>query len=191
MATKQLRYKATEIYKEEIEYLKKYDKDSKPAGWLLSPQATVDFIMGKKTKDIAISPKYIGDRRRIEIAVGTLASNRALLLVGVPGTGKSWIAENLAAAISGNVDHIVQGSSGMYEESLKYSWNYALLLAKGPTPEALVPSPILTAMKAGKIARIEELTRIPSEIQDALIMTLSISILFIEIVLKCFLLSNF
>ena len=38
---------------------------------------------------------------------------------------------------------------------------------------ALVPSPVMRAMRDGKIARVEELTRIPSDVQDALITILS------------------
>ena len=59
--------------------------------------------MGGKTKSGAeITPKYIGNRRLIETAVATLATDRALLLLGVPGTAKSWVSEHLAAAITGS-----------------------------------------------------------------------------------------
>ena len=119
-----------------------------------------------------IRPKYIGSRRLIEVAVATLATDRALLLLGVPGTAKSWVSEHLAAAISGNSTLLVQGTSGTPEEAIRYGWNYARLLAEGPTPAALVPSPVLTAMRQGSIVRIEELTRIPSDVQDALITVL-------------------
>jgi MoxR-like ATPase len=176
--TEQLRHNAEIAFREELDQLKKIDKDNyKPKGWELSPRAVVDYVMGRKDDDIEVSAKYIGDRRKIEVAVATLASNRALLLVGVPGTAKTWLAEHLTAAISGDSKHIVQGTSGMYEEALRYSWNYAELLAKGPSESALVPSPVLTAMQEGKIARIEELTRIPSDVQDSLIMILSEKIL--------------
>jgi MoxR-like ATPase len=174
MATsKQLRLAPEILYKNELSYLAKEDQGPKPEGWKLSPQAVVDYIMGKKEGKTLITPKYIGDRRKIEIAVATLASNRALLLLGVPGTAKTSLAEHLSAAISGDSSYVVQGTSGMYEEGLRYSWNYAELLAHGPSEKALVPSPILTAMQEGKIARIEELTRIPSDVQDALLMILS------------------
>ena len=56
---------------------------------------------------------------------------------------------------------------------MRYSWNYARLLAEGPTPQALVPSPVMRAMAEGKIARVEELTRLPSDVQDTLITILS------------------
>ena len=166
---KTLRQRAEIQFKSELQKLKKQDKGNCPPGWQLSPASVVHYIMG----DGEIKPKYIGDRSKIEMAVATLASGRALLLMGVPGTAKTVLAEHLSAAISGDSTHIVQGTSGMYEDALKYSWNYAELLARGPSETALVVSPILKAMQNGKIARIEELTRIPSDVQDALLMILS------------------
>ncbi len=87
-----------------------------------------------------ITPKYVGQRRLIEVAVATLATDRALLLLGVPGTAKSWVSEHLAAAISGDSTLLVQGTAGTSEESIRYGWNYARLLAEGPSAEALVPT---------------------------------------------------
>src|SRR5207244_3917932 len=63
------------------------------------------------------------------------------------------------------------------EEQIRYSWNYALLLAEGPSPKALVPSPVYRAMNEGKLVRFEEITRTPSEVQDALITLLSEKVL--------------
>jgi MoxR-like ATPase len=120
-----------------------------------------------------ISAKYVGSRRLIEVAVATLATDRALLLLGVPGTAKSWVSEHLAAAISDDSTLMIQGTSGTAEEAIRYGWNYARLIAEGPTLGALVPSPVMVAMQRGTLARIEELTRIPAEVQDALIMILS------------------
>ncbi|HWH72127.1 MAG TPA: AAA family ATPase, partial [Candidatus Sulfotelmatobacter sp.] len=67
----------------------------------------------------------------------------------------------------------VQGTAGTAEEAVRYGWNYALLLAKGPSSDALVHSPIMRALQEGRIARVEELTRIPSDVQDSLITILS------------------
>src|ERR687893_1819678 len=89
-----------------------------------------------------ITPKYVGQRRLIELAVATLATDRALLLLGVPGTAKTWVSEHLAAAVSGDSTLLVQGTAGTGEEALRYGWNYARLIAEGPTPDALVPSPV-------------------------------------------------
>jgi MoxR-like ATPase len=120
-----------------------------------------------------IVPKYVGSRRLIEVAIATLATDRALLLLGVPGTAKTWVSEHLAAAISGDSTLLVQGTSGTSEESIRYGWNYARLLAEGPSRAALVPSPLMVAAERGQLARIEELTRIPSDVQDSLITLLS------------------
>jgi MoxR-like ATPase len=109
----------------------------------------------------------------VEVAIATLATDRALLLLGVPGTAKTWVGEHLAAAISGDSTRLVQGTSGTPEEAIRYGWDYARLLANGPSREALVPSPVLRAMEQGALVRIEELTRIPLEVQDALITILS------------------
>ncbi|WP_239649996.1 ATP-binding protein [Methylocucumis oryzae] len=109
----------------------------------------------------------------MEIAVATLTTDRALLLYGVPGTAKSWVSEHLSAAVSGDSTLVIQGTAGVSEEAIRYGWNYAQLLAKGPSMDALVVSPMLHAMQNGKIARIEELTRIPSDVQDTLITVLS------------------
>jgi MoxR-like ATPase len=95
------------------------------------------------------------------------------MLVGEPGTAKSMLSELLAVAISGRSNLVVQGSAGTTEDHVRYGWNYALLLAEGPSERALVPSPVLEAMRAGRIVRIEEITRCPPEIQDTLISILS------------------
>ena len=134
----------------------------------------VTYLIGGTLADgTVIIPKYVGSRRLVEVAVATLATDRALLLLGVPGTAKSWLSEHLAAAISGDSTLLVQGTAGTAEEAIRYGWNYARLLAEGPSAQALVPSPVMTAMRRGAIARIEELTRIPADVQDALITVLS------------------
>ena len=170
----------TEIkYKEELEALRANDNAMRPAGWLMSPKAVRSFILGEKKpieyngKKITISQKFYGDDSLVERAIVTLASNRGLMLVGEPGTAKTMLSELLSAAISGNSSNTVQGTAGTTEDNIKYSWNYALLLAKGPVQEALVPAPIYTGMKNGIITRFEEITRCPLEIQDTLISIMS------------------
>jgi MoxR-like ATPase len=169
-----LRQHAEELFAQELEELKKQDSEKTPVNWKLSPQAVVLYLMGGKLKNgFEVSPKYIGNKRLMEIAVATLTTDRALLLYGLPGTAKSWVSEHLAAAISGNSTLIVQGTAGTSEEAIRYGWNYARLLAEGPTEKAIVETPVMRAMKDGKIARIEELTRIGADVQDALITILS------------------
>ena len=168
-----LRPHAEDQFAKELKQLKKIDDKPKPTNWLLSPWAVVNYIMGGKVGGITIEPKYYGKRRLIEVAVATLVTDRALLLVGVPGTAKTWVSEHLEAAISGDSTLLVQGTAGMGEEAIRYGWNYAKLIADGPSEAAIVPSPIMNAMQTGKIARVEELTRIPSDVQDNLITLLS------------------
>lgn len=169
-----LRPHAEQSYMDELAALSERDDRPRPPSWRLSPWAVVRYVMGGRLDDgTEISPKYVGSRRLIEVAVATLATDRALLLLGVPGTAKTWVSEHLAAAISGDSTLLVQGTAGTAEEAIRYGWNYARLIAEGPTEQALVPSPVLRAMRDGKLARIEELTRMPADVQDALITLLS------------------
>ncbi|MFZ2280252.1 MAG: AAA family ATPase [Prosthecobacter sp.] len=169
-----LRQHAEHLFAHELDELKKADTRQRPTNWELSPWAVATYLLGGKLDNgFEVSAKYIGNRRVIEIAVATLATDRALLLYGVPGTAKSWVSEHLAAAISGDSTRLVQGTAGTSEEQMRYGWNYALLLSKGPSKEALVPSPLMKAMSDGRIARVEELTRIPADVQDTLITILS------------------
>jgi MoxR-like ATPase len=174
MSNERLRQSAEEIYADELKALSQGDDRPRPANWRLSPQAVVSYILGGKAADgTAISAKYVGNRRLIETAVATLATDRALLLLGLPGTAKSWVSEHLAAAISGSSQRIIQCTAGTDENQIRYGWNYALLLAKGPSLEALVKTPLTRAMEEGTLVRFEELTRMGSEVQDTLITVLS------------------
>ena len=169
-----LRPHAEQEHAGELAALARVDDRPRPPRWRLSPWAVVTYLMGGTLADgTVVTTKYVGSRRLMEVAVATLATDRALLLLGVPGTAKSWVSEHLSAAVSGDSTLMVQGTSGTVEESIRYGWNYARLLAEGPTEAALVPSPVMVAMRTGAVARIEELTRIPSDVQDALITVLS------------------
>lgn len=169
-----LRAHAEQQFAAELTALSAEDDRPRPPGWRLSPWAATTYLIGGTLPSgTTVTPKYIGSRRLIEVAVATLATDRALLLLGLPGTAKTWVSEHLAAAVSGDSTLMVQGTSGTTDEAIRYGWNYAELLARGPTEKALVPSPVMRAMTEGRIARVEELTRIPSEVQDALITILS------------------
>ena len=165
---------AEQVFANELSALKAADKGERPEGWVLSPKAVVTYILGGTAANgTVITPKYVGSRRLIETAVATLATDRALLLLGVPGTAKSWVSEHLAAAIAGESTMVVQCTSGTDENQIRYSWNYAQLLAKGPSADALVQTPLYRAMDRGKLCRLEELTRMGSDVQDTLITVLS------------------
>jgi MoxR-like ATPase len=179
---------AEALYEDELLALQAADVHPRPTNWRLSPRMVKMFILGSRGArlprageggDIEISQKFFGDDALIERAIVTLASQRSLMLAGEPGTAKSMLSELLAAAVSGTSLFTIQGSAATTEDHIKYSWNYALLLARGPTPEALVPSPLYAAMKAGKLCRFEELTRCPIEVQDSLVGVLSDKVLFI------------
>lgn len=177
-----------ELYAEELAFLAAYDSGPRPPGWRLTPRSVVTFVMGADEplrlpegadpgegvpRRLAVRRKFVGERALVERCVVTLAGERGLLLVGEPGTAKSMLSELLAAAVSGTSALTVQGTAGTTEDQLKYGWNYALLLAQGPSPKALVPSPVLAAMTQGAVARVEEVTRCLPEVQDALISLLS------------------
>jgi MoxR-like ATPase len=174
-----LRYAAEHSFERELAALAQADRHPRPAGWRLSPRAVETYILGGEANGVEISEKYLGSPRLVQIAIATLATDRALLLLGEPGTAKSWLSEHLSAAISGDSRLLVQGTAGTGEEQLRYAWNYALLLAEGPSERALVRSPVMRAMEAGRIVRVEEVTRTPSEVQDALITILSEKVLSI------------
>jgi MoxR-like ATPase len=175
--TEVLRQHAEQQFAEELEALAKVDNKTRPPNWKLSPWAVSTYLLGGKAGKKEITAKYIGDRRVIEIAIATLATDRALLLLGVPGTAKSWVSEHIAAAVAGDSTLLIQGTAGTSEESIRYGWNYARLLAEGPSLGALVATPMMVAMRDGKIARVEELTRIPADVQDTLITILSEKVL--------------
>src|SRR4051795_1312489 len=168
-----LRAPAESMFSAEIEALAAADKYDKPPGWKMSPRAVLTYITGGTVGSTKITPKYFGYQRLVEIAISTLVTDRALLLIGEPGTAKSWLSEHLAAAINGDSTKVVQGTAGTTEEQIRYTWNYAMLIARGPSPEALVKSPVFRAMESGTLARFEEITRCAAEVQDALISLLS------------------
>lgn len=168
-----LRLPAEKQFQAEIDALIAAEKDPVPTGWKMSPRSVKTYICGGKVGKTLITPKYIGQERLVEIAIATLVTDRALLLIGEPGTAKSWLSEHLTAAINGDSTKVIQGTAGTTEEQLRYSWNYAMLLAQGPSEAAMLKSPVFTAMETGSIARVEEISRCASEVQDALISLLS------------------
>jgi MoxR-like ATPase len=158
-------------FADELDRLAAADEGAKPKGWRLSPKAVRRFAVGDESLDV--SQKFFGDDPLVDRCIVSLMGQQGLMLVGEPGTAKSLLSELLSAAISGDSGLVVQGSAGILEDHLRYGWNYALLLAEGPTERALVPSPVMSAMRDGKVARLEELTRCAPEVQDAMISLLS------------------
>src|SRR5690349_7054585 len=132
MTTATLRLSAEQLHADELAALARRDGKPRPPNWKLSPQAVVTYLLGGRAADgTAITAKYVGNRRLIETAVATLATDRALLLLGVPGTAKSWVSEHLAAAVCGDSTMVIQCTAGTDENQVRYGWHYAQLPADG------------------------------------------------------------
>ena len=170
-ANQSVRLAPEQRWADELARLAAADSHARPPGWKLSPRAVRQFILGDAK--LQVTQKFFGDDPLVDRAIVTLMGHQGLMLVGEPGTAKSLLSELLSAAISGDSGLTVQGTAGTTEDHIKYSWNYALLLAEGPSQRALVPSPLYQAMRAGKLVRFEEITRCPPEIQDVLISLMS------------------
>ncbi|MGW1190618.1 ATP-binding protein [Streptomyces sp. NPDC002559] len=158
-------------YAEELAALRAADNDPRPPGWELSLRAARRFIVGDA--GTGISRKFVGNPSLVDRALVTLATSRGLMLVGEPGTAKSLLSELIAAAVSGDSTLTVQGGAATTEDQIKYGWNYALLVAEGPSARSLVPAPMLRGMAEGRLVRFEEITRCPLEVQDSLLSLLS------------------
>lgn len=178
-----LREPAERRYADQLEALKQNDDGVPPTSWKLTPRSVLTYVVGAKkplkasiggkSVEVPITRKFFGDDSIVERSIVTLASERALLLIGEPGTGKSWLSEHLAAAICGTSILTIQGTAGTTEDQVKYSWNIARVIAEGPKPENMIPSPTMLAMRAGALLRFEEITRCVTDVQDSLVSILS------------------
>ena len=169
---KRVQRPAAEVrYADELARLAADDRGERPPGWALSLRAARRFILGDERA--GVSRKFVGDPSLIDRALVSLATSRGLMLVGEPGTAKSLLSELLAAAVSGDSTLTVQGGAATTEDQIKYSWNYALLVAEGPSTKSLVPAPLYRGMTEGRVVRFEEITRCPLEVQDCLLSPLS------------------
>ncbi|MFJ4500202.1 AAA family ATPase [Streptomyces sp. NPDC088864] len=158
-------------YAAELAALREADRDPRPPGWELSLRAARRFVVGDP--EAGIGRKFVGNPSLVDRALVTLATSRGLMLVGEPGTAKSLLSELIAAAVSGDSTLTVQGGAATTEDQIKYGWNYALLVAEGPSTRSLVPAPMLRGMAEGRLVRFEEITRCPLEVQDSLLSLLS------------------
>src|SRR5688572_28497672 len=172
-ALPELQRPAAEVsYREQLAVLAEHQKsEPRPQGWQLSPRAVLKFVLGDE--ELGIETKFVGRRAFVERCVVSLATNRGLMLIGEPGTAKSYLSELLAAAISGDSTLTIQGSAGTTEDTIRYSWNYAMLVSECPSLRSLVPGPVYLGMTQGKLVRFEEITRCPLELQDVLLPVLS------------------
>jgi MoxR-like ATPase len=162
---------AEERFAQELARLADADEGPRPPGWRLSMPMARRFVLGDDA--LGVRPKFVGQPSLVDRALVALATQRGLLLIGAPGVAKSWLSELLAAAISGGSTLVIQGGAAITEEQIGYGWNYALLVAEGPSERALVPGPLYLGMQRGAVVRFEEITRCPLEVQDSLIGALS------------------
>lgn len=162
---------AENLYQDELQRLHDWDTLPAPAAWQLSPLAVEKFIAGDKA--LNISRKFVAPAELITRVIVGLMTNRGAMLVGPPGTAKSWLSELLSAAISGCSTLVIQGGAITEIRQLLYGWNEAVLRQSGPCAEALIPGPVYRAMQNGLIVRYEEIARSPNEVQDALLSILS------------------
>ncbi|HET9770640.1 MAG TPA: ATPase, partial [Acidimicrobiia bacterium] len=66
---------AEDRYAAELAALAAADDRPRPPSWRLSPWAVATYLLGGRLADgTEITPKYIGQRRLVEVAVATLAT---------------------------------------------------------------------------------------------------------------------
>ncbi len=171
------RMPAEHKFREELERLAAEDTHAVPPGWRMSPIAVEQFILGDP--DRGIRRKFVSEPGLVRRMIISLCTNRGSLLIGEPGTAKSWLSELVCAAISADSSLTIQGGSVSEINQLLYGWNDAIRNEKGPVPEALVPAPFYRAMAEGKLVRFEEISRCPQSLQDAILAIISDRIIVI------------
>lgn len=165
------------VFADEIQRLIEQETGKIPPGWNMSPLSVEKFILGDET--LGIEKKFVGSRETITRIIISLATNRGAMLVGEPGTAKSWLSELLTAAISGLSTLTIQGGAITNIHQLLYAWNDAIIRERGPVPEALIPGPLFSGMKEGKLVRFEEMARCSPSLQNAVLSILSERLLVI------------
>lgn len=158
-------------YADELAALRKADPYTRPPGWCLSPKGVEAFVLGDENQ--GSSPKFVAPSGIVTRIIIALATQRGAMLVGEPGTAKSWLSELICAAISDNSTLIIQGGAIETVQQLLYTWNSAILERQGPCLEALIPGPLYRGMEAGILVRYEEIARSSTALQDALLSILS------------------
>tara|TARA_R110002110_G_scaffold406421_1_gene626299 strand:+ start:105736 stop:106830 length:1095 start_codon:yes stop_codon:yes gene_type:complete len=165
------RLPAEQFYADELAALKQTDPYPRPPGWQLSPRAVEAFVLGDAQQ--GCSPKFVAPAEIVTRVIISLATQRGAMLVGDPGTAKSWLSELICAAISNDSTLVIQGGAIETVEQLLYTWNRATLATRGPCREALIPGPIFRGMQQGILVRYEEIARSSPALQDALLSVLS------------------
>ncbi|MBD2858240.1 AAA family ATPase [Spongiibacter sp. KMU-158] len=159
------------LFQEELAKLKAQDKTAAPPGWQLSPLMVEKFVLG--CPELNIERKLVAPQELVTRIIIAMATNQGVMLIGEPGTAKSWLSELLSTAISGDSSLTVQGGAISHYQQLLYDWNPVLSQTLGPCRESLIPGPVFRAMESGQLLRFEELSRCPQIVQDALLSILS------------------
>lgn len=165
------RLPAEHYYAEELQMLRDADPYPRPPGWLLSPKGVEAFVLGDEA--MGSTPKFVAPSEIVTRIVISLATQRGAMLVGEPGTAKSWLSELVCAAICDDSTLIIQGGAIETVQQLLYTWNGSILERKGPCIEALIPGPIYRGMQSGTLVRYEEIARSSPALQDALLSIMS------------------
>jgi len=165
------RLPAEHYYAQELATLRDSDPWPRPPGWLLSPKGVEAFVLGDES--LGSSVKFVAPSEIVTRIIISLATQRGAMLVGEPGTAKSWLSELICAAICDDSTLIIQGGAIETVQQLLYSWNQSILESKGPCREALIPGPIYRGMSSGLLVRYEEIARSSPALQDALLSIMS------------------
>ncbi len=158
-------------YADELKRLRDQDPWPKPPGWSLSPRAVEAFVLGDSSQQT--TAKFVAPSEIVTRVIISLATQRGAMLVGEPGTAKSWLSELICAAICDDSTLIIQGGAIETVQQLLYTWNTAILERQGPCLEALIPGPMYRGMERGLLVRYEEIARSSPALQDALLSIMS------------------
>ena len=158
-------------YADELAALRASDPYPRPPGWMLSPKGVEAFVLGNP--ELGTTPKFVAPSDIVTRVVISLATQRGAMLVGEPGTAKSWLSELICAAISDDSTLVIQGGAIETVQQLLYTWNKAIVDRDGPCLEALIPGPLYRGMEAGILVRYEEIARSSPALQDALLSIMS------------------
>jgi MoxR-like ATPase len=116
--------------------------------------------------------QVVGRQRELELVQAALASGAHILIEGPPGTGKSTLLRQVAAARHAQFV-LVEGNAELTPARLVGSFDPALVLEQGYRPENFADGPLLRAMREGGLLYVEELNRVPEETINVLLTVMS------------------
>ena len=120
----------------------------------------------------ALDDALVGRRRELEMLIAALAADRHVLLEGPPGTGKSTMLREVAAA-AGTDFVFVEGNAELTPARLAGQFDPSRVLEEGYTPDVFVDGPLVEALRHGALLYVEELNRVPEETVNLLITVMS------------------